>query len=198
MGEHDTRLWRLLKRRVGQARAEADFSAVRAVAVDETACRRGHDYIKLFADLDRSRLLYATPGRNASVVSLFREDLKAHGGRAGRIRDRCMDMSAAYIKGAREAFPEAGITFDRFHVQRVMNRVVDEVRRAERKERPELNRTRYLWLKRRGRLTASQRERLDALLDPAGQGLKTAFRLPDQARLRGVLASPAPAGGGLP
>ena len=95
-----------------------DFSGVRAVAVDETACRRGHDYITLFADLDRSRLLYATPGRDASVVHRFREDLEARGGRAEEIRDLCMDMSAAYMKGAREAFPEAGITFDRFHVQR--------------------------------------------------------------------------------
>ena len=175
VGEHDTRLWRLLKRRVGEARADVDFSGVRAVAVDETACRRGHDYITLFADLDRSRLLYATPGRDASVVRRFREDLEAHGGHAGQIRDLCMDMSAAYMKGAREAFPEAGITFDRFHVQRLMNRAVDEVRRQERKERPELNRTRYPWLKRRGKLTVRQRERLDELLDPTGRSLKTAF-----------------------
>ena len=175
VGEHDTRLWRLLRRRVDEARAEADFSEVRAVAVDETACRRGHDYITLFADLDRSRLLYATPGRNASVVSLFRKDLEAHAGSADGVRDICMDMSAAYARGAREAFPEAGVTFDRFHVQRLMNRAVDEVRRAERGERPELNRTRYLWLRRRGRLTASQRERLDELLDPEGRNLRTAL-----------------------
>ncbi len=56
-----------------------------------------------------------------------------------------------------------------------MNRTVDEVRRAERKERPELNRTRFPWLKRRGKLTASQRERLDELLDPAGRSLRTAL-----------------------
>ena len=80
VGEHDTRLWRLLKRHVGEARADVDFSGVRAVAVDETACRRGHDYITLFADLDRSRLLYATPGRDAPVVHRFREDLEARGG----------------------------------------------------------------------------------------------------------------------
>ena len=175
VGEHDTRLWRLLKRRVGEARADVDFSGVRAVAVDETACRRGHDYITLFADLDRSRLLYATPGRDAAVVHRFREDLEAHGGHAGQIRDLCMDMSAAYMKGAREVFPEAGITFDRFHVQRLMNRAVDEVRRQERKERPELNRTRYPWLKRRGKLTASQRRWLGELLDPSRRGLKTAL-----------------------
>ena len=56
-----------------------------------------------------------------------------------------------------------------------MNRAVDEVRRAERKERPELNRTRYLWLKRRGKLTASQREWIGELLDPSRRSLKTAL-----------------------
>ncbi len=174
-GEHDTRPWRLLKRRVREARARADFSSVRAVAVDETACRRGHDHITLFADPDRSRLLYAAPGRDASVVSLFRRDLEAHGGDAESVRDLCMDMSAAYMKGAREVFAGVAVTFDRFHVQRLMNRAVDEVRRAERRERPELNRTRYPWLKRRGRLTASRRERLAALPDPAGRSFKTAL-----------------------
>ena len=56
-----------------------------------------------------------------------------------------------------------------------MNRAVDEVRRAERKERPELNRTCYPWLKRRGKLTASQQRWLGELLDPSRRGLKTAL-----------------------
>ena len=55
-----------------------------------------------------------------------------------------MDMWAAYMKGAREEFPAAEITFDLFHVQRLMNRAVDEARRAERKARPELKRSRYV------------------------------------------------------
>ncbi len=37
VGGHDRRLWRLLKRRVEEARSEADLSSVRAAAVDETA-----------------------------------------------------------------------------------------------------------------------------------------------------------------
>ncbi|WP_420634238.1 transposase [Candidatus Palauibacter sp.] len=78
------------------------------------------------------------------------------------------------MKGARDAFPAAEVTFDRFHAQRLVNRAVDEVKRAERKERPELKRTRYLWLKRHGKLAASQRERLDELLSPSRRGLKTA------------------------
>ena len=104
-------------------RAEAGFPLVRAV--DETARRRGHHYIRLFADLNRSRLSYAAPGRDASAVSLFRENIEPYGGRAGRIRDLGMDMSAAYMKGAGEALPAVGVTFDRFHDQRLMNPAVD-------------------------------------------------------------------------
>ena len=51
---------------------------------------------------------------------------------------------------------------------------MDEVRRREQKERPELKRSRYVWLKRRHRLTAAQQAWLDEQLVPSRQGLKTA------------------------
>ncbi len=78
-----------------------------------------------------------------------------------------MDMSAAYIGGAKESFPDAEVTFDRFHVVKLLNEAVERVRRAEQKERPDLKRTRWLWLWNPERLKPHQRLRLDALLDPA-------------------------------
>ncbi len=42
VGEHDTRIWRVLHHHVEEARREADFSEVRRVGMDETASRRGH------------------------------------------------------------------------------------------------------------------------------------------------------------
>ena len=42
VGEHDTRLWRLVDHHVGEARQRADMSQVKAIAVDENAARRGH------------------------------------------------------------------------------------------------------------------------------------------------------------
>lgn len=174
VGEHDTRLWRILHHYVGQARARADFSEVRAVGLDETASRRGHNYITLFADLDGSRLLYATEGRNAEVLGRFRLDLLAHGGEPEQIEELCMDMLPAYLKGAAEQFPMAEVTFDRFHVLRLLNDGVDQVRREEQKERSELKRTRYLWLKSEANLTQKQRTWLDELVDPRGVQLRTA------------------------
>jgi hypothetical protein len=52
VGEHDTRLWRLLHHHVGQARARVWMAQVSRVGVDETSARRGQDYVSLFVDLD--------------------------------------------------------------------------------------------------------------------------------------------------
>ena len=85
-----------------------------------------------------------------------------------------MDMSAAYMKGERESFPAAEITFDRFHVVKLLNEAVEKVRRTEQKGRPELKRSRWLWLWNPERLSPDQREHLDELLDPSQVALDTA------------------------
>jgi transposase len=65
------------------------------------------------------------------------------------------------------------IVFDRYHVVAVANEAIDEVRRAESKARPELKRSRYVWLKNEANLTVTQRETLAWLSRPSLQ-LKTA------------------------
>ena len=64
------------------------------------------------------------------------------------------------------------IVFDRYHVIAKANEAVDEVRRIESKVRPELKRSRYVWLKNESNLTAKQREKLTWLTRPSMQ-LKT-------------------------
>jgi transposase len=172
--EHDTRLWRIVRHYVAVARAEADFFDVRAVGLDETASRRGHNYITLFADLERARLPYATEGRDASVLGRFRLDLMAHGGDPERIEELCMDMLPVFLQGARTHFPGAKVTFDKFHVLRLLNDGVDQIRREEQRDSPELKRTRYIWLKNRSHLRADQVEKLEALLRPSSLARKTA------------------------
>jgi transposase len=63
VGEHDTRLWRVLHHYVEQARARLDTAAVSPVAIDETAARRGHPYVTLFVDIDKACVLYVTEAR---------------------------------------------------------------------------------------------------------------------------------------
>ena len=149
IGEHDTRVWRVLQRYVEQARAEADFSKVTAVGVDETSRRRGHNYISVFMDLDKehSRVLFATEGKDAQTVEAFKQDLEAHGGKVEQIDEACLDMSPAFISGLTEQFPKVHLTFDKFHLMQLLSCAVDQVRREEQPTHPELKGTRYVWLK---------------------------------------------------
>ena len=171
--EHDTRLWRIIHHYVEAARRKQDHKDVKQIGIDETASRRGHRYITTFVDLARARVLFATSGRDASTLRAFAEDLEGHGAHPGQIREVCCDMSPAFIAGVEDVFPETELTFDRFHGTRIINEAVDQVRREEQKSRPELKRSRYLWLKNPQRLTARQRDRFEDLRMKK-QNLKTA------------------------
>jgi len=163
VGEHDTRLWRVIHHYVDRGRARADFSAVTRVACDETAARRGHDYITLFVDLDRARVLFATEGKDAGTVAAFAADFAAHGGDPGAVAEVCIDMSPAFIKGTADHLPNAAITFDKFHAVKIINDAVDRVRRAEQKAHGQLTGTRYIWLRNPATLSDKQRATLESL-----------------------------------
>jgi transposase len=171
VGEHDTRLWRVIHHYVDAARAGADHSGIRRVAFDETAARRGHDYVSLFVNLDRSQVVFVADGKDAATVSAFANDLTQHGGDPAAVSEVCIDMSPAFIKGTTEHLPQAEITFDKFHTVKIVNDAVDEVRREEQKSKPELKRTRYAWLKNESSLSAGQRETIESL---TRSNLKTA------------------------
>jgi len=163
VGEHDTRLWRVVHHYVDAARARTDTSEVSRVAIDETAARRGHDYITLFVDIDQARVLFATEGKDAATVAAFAEDLAAHGGDPEAIEEVCIDMSPAFIKGVAESLPEAAVTFDKFHAVKIINDAVDQVRRAEQKQQGVLRGTRYIWLRNPDNLSERQRMTLENL-----------------------------------
>ena len=161
--EHDTRLWRVLHHYVDEARKHLDFSFVTEIGVDETASKRGHNYVSLFVDLATRKILFVTEGKDSSTVEKFKQDFTDHNGSPEQVKEACCDMSPAFISGINEHFPEAQITFDKFHIMKIINEAVDEVRRAEQKEHPVLARSRYLWLKNPNNLNANQSSRLNEL-----------------------------------
>ena len=180
VGEHDTLLWRIVNHYVDLARSKANHSTVTQVGMDETAARRGHKYMTLFVDMEERKVLFATPGKDSATVAAFAEDLKAHQGDPEAIEEVSIDMSPAFIKGVAANLPNASITYDKFHVIKLINEAVDQVRRLERKDHPELAGSRYIWLKNPAKLTANQTITLAALALPRVH-LKTAkayqFRL---------------------
>jgi transposase len=131
VGETDTRLWRMLFRQVDAAYAEADFSNVCCVGVDELSVRKGHEYLSVFADLVRKRVLFATEGKDHAVWLKFVEALEKHNGHRHAITQASMDMSPAYQKGVKETCRNAQVVFDKFHVVLNVNKAVDCKRRLK-------------------------------------------------------------------
>lgn len=164
VGEHDTRLWRLLEHHVTTARAAQDCGGVRHLGIDETACRAGHEYVSLLVDLDQGQVLSVAEGQDTSTVQRLTRDFAAHHGKPDAVTAVCVDLSLPFQRGVRRCFPEAAVVVDRFHVMQLVNEALNEVRKAEVPEDPRLKGTRSLWLTNPEHLRAARQQRLAGLL----------------------------------
>jgi len=184
--EHDSRLWRVIKRHVSEAHAVAEFSSMTMVGLDETSSKKGHHYVTLFVDMNESKVVYVTEGKGAETLARFKEELPAHKCKPQQIEQISVDMSPAFRKGCDENFPWASITYDKFHVIKLMNEAVDQVRREEQKTNPSLKSTRYIWLKNRQSLGNRDSAKLESLIT---SNLKTAKAYQMKLTLQDVYAS---------
>jgi transposase len=165
IGEHDTRVWRVVHHYVDIAVESQNLEGVERVGIDETSSRRGHEYVTVFADLDQRRGVFVVEGKDAETVRAFSLFLDTHAGSADQVKEVSQDMSEAFLKGTRENLPNAQVTFDRYHVKSHLSQAVDAVRREDAKHHRDLLRnTRYMWLKRPANLSEKQRDLLDELL----------------------------------
>lgn len=158
------RVHAICSRYVDLALADADLSAVNAVAIDETSCRRGHNYLTVVADTEQRKVVFVTEGKDAKTVAAFAEYLSAHDGAPEQITSVSIDMSPAFIKGVTDNLPLARITFDKFHVVAHASAAIDQTRRIEQPTDPSLKGLRWSLLKDRDRLTDQGRADLDALI----------------------------------
>ena len=167
IGETDQRLWRVLFKHVDAAYKELDMSEVEWIGVDEMNCRKGHDYLTVFADLLERRVLFATEGKDSGTIEAFVEALSKHKGHPQAITQAAIDMSPAYRKGVRENLANAQIVFDKFHVVAQVSEAVDKVRRAEVRSdeilKKQLKGNRWIFLKNPENLTEQQQTSLKEL-----------------------------------
>jgi transposase len=168
-GESDTRLWRMIFKHVDGAYAQADFTEVCGVGVDEMGVGR-QEYISIFADLAAKRVIFATEGRGSETWEVFVQALEAHHGDRRAITDVTMDMSAAYEKGVKENCRNAQVVFDKFHVLANASQRVDKVRRAEvrldnEETRAALRQSQWLWRKNPQNLSPEEQARLAKIKD---------------------------------
>lgn len=159
LDEHDTRIWRVIMYYVKKSRSKEDFSKVSVIGVDETSFKKGHKYVTIVVNIKNSKVIHVCEGKDSSTLTSFSEDLINHGGDPTMIQSVSCDMSPSFISGISNEFPDAEITFDKFHVMKILNEAVDEVRKLEQSTKKELKDSKYLWLKNRGNLSEKQNER---------------------------------------
>ena len=83
--------------------------------------------------MDESKVIYATEGKDSETIKKFKKEMQYHNCNPQQIENISLDMSPAFKKGCLENFPWAVVTFDKFHVIKLMNEAVDKVRRMEQK-----------------------------------------------------------------
>lgn len=176
VGVHDTRIWRIIEHYVNKDVNNLDLSKVAKVGVDETSSKRGHHYVTLFVDMDTSKVIFVTKGKDADTLKAFTAHLEAHKGSPDQILEFSSDLSPAFISGITTYFPNTHITFDKFHVMKLLNKAVDETRRCEQTQEKNLKSSRYVWLKNPNNLSKKEQIKLDTL---SGKKLKTgrAYRM---------------------
>ena len=159
----DDKIWLMLRRYVDEALTYMDLEELEILGLDETSQKKHHDYITLFVDLVKKKIIYITEGKSNKTVIDFVTHLKEHGGDPEKITEVSSDMSPAFIKGINENLLNAEITFDKFHIVKIINEAVDKVRREEATQQKDLKGNRYLFLKNNENLNVKQRKILNEL-----------------------------------
>jgi transposase len=160
--------WNIMERAVARGLRAKRRRVMAHLGVDEKAVAKGHRYVTLVCDLDRSTVEYIGNDRKQASLDAYYRSLSER--QLTGIEAVAMDMWEPFIASTVAHVPDGAskIVFDRFHIMRHMTEAVDEVRKSEHRrlcaEGDEtLKGTKYLWLYSEENLPESSRERFAAL-----------------------------------
>jgi transposase len=146
-----------LRRRFGKPK----LKHVKQIAIDEISTGKGHQYVTIVLDLESGAVLHVGRGKGGDALVPFWKRLRASG---ARIEAVATDMAPAYIEAVMTHLPRATLVFDRFHVIKLYNDKLSDLRRdlyrqlADTMQKDVLKGVRWLLLKRPENLDASRRE----------------------------------------
>ena len=148
----------IMERAVRRGLARRCAEPIPYVGVDEKAARKGHNYLTIVNDLQRSRVLYVAQERTAASLDGFWPTLSAE--QRDSIRAVCVDMWDPFVNSIRSNVPTAEVVYDKFHIAKHLGEAVDLVRRAENRALRSagdgrLIGTKYDWLKNPASFTSS-------------------------------------------
>ena len=143
---------------------------VREIAIDEISIGKGHRYLTVVLDLQSGAVLFVGDGKGADALLPFWRRLRAS---CAKIRAVAIDMSLAYINAVTTHLKKAVIVFDHFHIIKLYNEKLSDLRRevyqelTEKMHKNVLKGTRWLLLKNPENLDPKKKEkqRLDEALE---------------------------------
>jgi transposase len=160
--------WGVMDRAVSRGLRRKKARVIPHLGVDEKAFRKGHQYMTVVCDLERSTVEHIGEDRKAESLVAFYDQLTPRQ-REG-IEAVAMDMWAPYVEATVRCVPDAGrkIVFDRFHIVSHMGKAIDTVRRQEHRalmaEGDEtLKGTKHLWLYKEENVPEPKRSLFDRL-----------------------------------
>src|SRR3954465_4015368 len=168
------------------SRRYAKLKHLRHIAIDEIAIAKGHRYLTVVLDLDSGAVVFVGDGKGADALKPFWMRLRPSNDKIGAV---AMDVSAAYRGAVSTHLPAAKIVFDHFHVIKLFNEKLSELRRALYREvtdvmhKQVLKGTRWLLLKNPENLDEQRDEktRLEEAL-ALNKSLATAYYLKEDLR----------------
>jgi transposase len=165
LGEYAQRIWNIFNYWIGIAYEQDDQSKVTQIGIDETSVRKGHDYITVAADLRTRRVIHVTKGKDSEAIGRIKDHLESKGVKTVDITDACIDMSTGFIKGMYKHFPTTAITFDKFHVVKLLNEAMDKIRKIEARDHELLKGHKYTFLKSNKHLNEDQKQEREELIE---------------------------------
>jgi transposase len=130
--------------------AKPRLKGLKQIAIDEISIGKGHRYVTVVLDLESGAVVFVGDGKSAKALEPFWKRLRAS---HARIEAVATDMSPAYIAAVLEHLPNALHVFDRFHVVKLFNEELSNLRRELHREATDLLKkkvlkgTRWLLLK---------------------------------------------------
>jgi transposase len=138
------------KRDLSRRYARPKLKHLRRIAIDEIAVARGHRYLTVVMDLESGAVVFVGDGKGADALKPFWRRLRPS---KAKVEAVAMDMSAAYRTAVSTHLPRATIVFDHFHIIKLYNDKLSQLRRDLHREATEmmhkdvLKGTRWLLLK---------------------------------------------------
>jgi len=139
------------QRAVRRGLARRQLVGLEYICVDEKAVGRGHDYVTIVTGVigGKPQVLYVGDGKDETALNGFWEWLGPDA--CAQIKAVSMDMGQSYQNSTRQYCKNAELIFDPFHLMKMLNNAVDEVRRQEivsgtGAERTALKKTSKMWL----------------------------------------------------